>query len=51
MLPIWGQTFFGGGFCIFFLSEALFIERSFLFFSESEHPRGGTLLSQNCRLL
>jgi hypothetical protein len=27
-LPIWGQTFFDGGFCIF-SSEALFIGRSF----------------------
>jgi hypothetical protein len=28
MLPIWGQTFFGGGF-LYFSSEALFIGLSF----------------------
>jgi hypothetical protein len=36
MFPIWEQTFFGGGFCIFLERDSFLLEVRFLFFGEYE---------------
>jgi len=45
-LPIWGQTFFGGGFCIFRV-RSFFWKFFFCFLGESKEPRGH-MYSLNC---